>query len=173
MRQLIQAAQKMHAAGVIHRDIKPENVLVSQSGALKVCDFGLATKLRPAGTPYDEGRVGTMIYNSPEQLAGKRSYGTAVDMWALGCVMAELLTGHRLFCENTIEGIMAKVHFLRDLLRDRGLQAFDVLRLRQFSPAGREVLAGLLAFDPEDRLTAEAALQHRWFKEGLDLTLSL
>uniref|UniRef100_J3N118 [RNA-polymerase]-subunit kinase n=1 Tax=Oryza brachyantha TaxID=4533 RepID=J3N118_ORYBR len=92
MRKLIDAAQKMHSSRVIHRDIKPENILVGAFGALKICDFSSATFMKPAGKPYDECRVGTLPYTSPEQLAGNRCYGPAVDMWALGCIMGELLT---------------------------------------------------------------------------------
>jgi cell division cycle 2-like protein len=164
MRQLFDAAKKMHGAGIVHRDIKPENVLVTMFGSLKVCDFGSATRQKPAGVPYEECRVGTMIYTSPEQLAGNRYYGQAVDMWALGCLMAEILAGETLFVAKTEEDMVAEISKLRDQISSTGklvgLEFFDEL-----SEAGRELLIGLLAFNPDERLTAAEALQHRWFSK--------
>ncbi|KAL5232569.1 hypothetical protein ABZP36_031345 [Zizania latifolia] len=161
MRQLVDAAKKMHSSRVIHRDIKPENVLVSVGGALKICDFGAATLMKPAGTPYEQCLPGTLPYTSPEQLAGNRFYGPAVEMWALGCIMGELLTGAPLFGGHTTEKeLLAE---LSDHLEDRITELFELLP--ELSPAGREVLTGLLAFDPEKRLTAAEALEHRWFSE--------
>uniref|UniRef100_A0A0E0IPK4 [RNA-polymerase]-subunit kinase n=1 Tax=Oryza nivara TaxID=4536 RepID=A0A0E0IPK4_ORYNI len=162
MRPLVDAAKKMHASRVIHRDIKPDNILVSFSGQLKVCDFGAATLMKPAGKPYDLCRPGTLPYTSPEQLAGNRCYGPAVDMWALGCIMGELLTGAPLF-----GGDMTEKELLADLSANLGDQLnelfYDVLP--ELSPAAREVLSGLLAFDPEKRMTAVEALEHRWFAD--------
>uniref|UniRef100_A0A0E0B811 [RNA-polymerase]-subunit kinase n=1 Tax=Oryza glumipatula TaxID=40148 RepID=A0A0E0B811_9ORYZ len=153
--------KKMHASHVIHRDIKPENILNS-FGDLKVCDFGSATFVNPAGKPYKECLVGTLPYTSPEQLAGNHCYGPGVDMWALGCIMGELLTGAPLF-----GGDMTEKELLANLsanLDDQLSELFyDVLP--ELSPAAREVLSGLLAFDPEKRMTAAEALEHRWFAE--------
>jgi cell division cycle 2-like protein len=96
---------------------------------------------------------------------GSRCYGAAVDMWALGCVMAELLTGQPLFEADTEEDVLGQITDLRDEFAEIGLQAFDVLP--ELSQAGREVLAGLLRFDPGERLTAADALDHPWFKEDV------
>ncbi|CAL4969109.1 unnamed protein product [Urochloa decumbens] len=164
MRQLLDAAKKLHGTRTLHRDIKPENVLLvpgAGGGALKLCDFGCATPMREP--PYPEGLVGTMQYCSPEQLMGSRSYGPAVDMWALGCVMAELLSGQPLFEADTEEEVLEQIKDLRDEFDAIGLHVFDVLP--ELSQAGREVLAALLRFDPEERLTAADALKHRWFTE--------
>ncbi|CAN6278427.1 unnamed protein product [Urochloa humidicola] len=164
MRQLLDAAKKLHGTRTLHRDIKPENVLLVPGGALKICDFGCATPMRPAGAPpYPEGRVGTMQYCSPEQLMGSRSYGPAVDVWALGCVMAELLSGQPLFEADTEEEVLEQIKDLRDEFDAIGLHVSDVLP--ELSQAGREVLAGLLRFDPEERFNAADALKHRWFTE--------
>ncbi|KAF0931008.1 hypothetical protein E2562_038672 [Oryza meyeriana var. granulata] len=179
-RQLLAGAKAIHGAGLIHRDIKPANVLIGPGCTLKFCDFGdatLATKRtsRNSGlqclhtaAPYEELFVGTLRYTSPEQLAGNRYYGQAVDMWALGCVMAELLTGRLLFTlSETAEEHYLDLLDLRDCdIRSEHSPAFG--GLPGLSPAGREVLAGLLAFDHKKRLTAEAALEHRWFTEAAD-----
>ncbi|KQK16238.1 putative cyclin-dependent kinase F-2 [Brachypodium distachyon] len=164
MRQLIDAAKKMHGAGIIHRDIKPENVLVGIFGGLKVCDFGAATRQKPAGVPYEDCRVGTMIYTSPEQLSGNRNYGSAVDMWALGCIMAELLGGETLFEAETEKDMLAEMSKLGEQIRTTG--KLDLEWFAELSEAGREILMGLLAFCPEERLTAAEALEHRWFSKS-------
>ncbi|TVT98065.1 hypothetical protein EJB05_56640, partial [Eragrostis curvula] len=164
MGQLLSAAVTMHAAPMIHRDIKPENILVGAGGELKICDFGLAT---PKPPPHPELRVGTLPYCSPEQLMGSRGYGSAVDMWALGCVMAELLIGSPLFTATTEDDMLEQIENLRDGIASMGLKAFD--DLLDLSPAGRELLAGLLSIDPRQRLTATEALEHRWFTEETEL----
>ncbi|KAL6871553.1 hypothetical protein ACP4OV_014382 [Aristida adscensionis] len=168
MRQLLRGAARIHAAGLVHRDVKPENVLVGAGGALKICDFGMAAPARPpGGEPHPEWWAGTRCYRSPEQLEGCRRYGQGVDVWALGCVMAKLLTGEVLFDEETEEDTLVKVFDLRDDIAEKGLQAFDELPAFQgvpkLSQAGRELLAGLLSVHPDERLTAAAALRHRWF----------
>ncbi|KAM0915779.1 hypothetical protein ACQ4PT_010601 [Festuca glaucescens] len=96
MRQLLAGAKHMHRRRVVHCDIKPENILVGLGGIddVKLCDMGLAVSMheRP---PY--GKRGTYGYMAPEVLLGQTDYDAMVDMWSLGCVMAELLAGKPLF----------------------------------------------------------------------------
>lgn len=174
MRQLLSAARKMHdGVRMVHRDIKPANILVGAAGPgggtpVKMCDFGAATAIRPAGSPYPEARVGTLWYRSPEQLRGERCYGPGVDMWALGCVMVEMLTGEALFGNAVSEDeVLVMAAQLRDQVVSAGSEAFNGLP-EPLSLAGREVLRGLLRFDPEERLTAAEALDHRWFAQDYE-----
>ncbi|OXB67527.1 UNVERIFIED_CONTAM: hypothetical protein H355_006192 [Colinus virginianus] len=81
---------------IIHRDIKPENILVSQSGVVKLCDFGFARTLAASGEAYTD-YVATRWYRAPELLVGDTKYGRAVDVWAIGCLVTEMLTGEPLF----------------------------------------------------------------------------
>ncbi|CAN6181774.1 unnamed protein product [Urochloa humidicola] len=164
MRQLLRGAAAVHATGTLHRDIKPENVLLGPGGALKICDFGMATPARPP-YPGDPCAVGSLWYLSPEQLRGSRWYGTAVDVWALGCVMFELLAGVPLFLdiENEDDLLMEVLHLGHEIDSD-GVAAFKGLP-PDLSKAAGELLCGLLCVDKDKRLTAEEALKHRWFTE--------
>jgi len=163
MRQLVSAAKKIHGVGFIHRDMKPENILVCPFGELKVCDFGSATRQKPAGKAHEASPVGTLQYNSPELLDGNWYYGPAVDMWGLGCVMAELLAGETLFQTETHEEMLDEMSELRDRMTSAAGK-LDPECLADLSGDGRDVLTGLLAFCPEKRLTAAEALEHPWFK---------
>lgn len=81
---------------IIHRDVKPENVLVSSLGVVKLCDFGFARIIGLNGEPCTE-YVATRWYRAPELLVGELNYGPAVDVWAIGCLFAEMMTGDPLF----------------------------------------------------------------------------
>jgi cyclin-dependent kinase-like len=95
MYQLLRGIEFCHAHNVIHRDVKPENVLIDQSGMLKLCDFGFARQMTSKGKYTDY--VATRWYRAPELLVGDVSYGKPVDVWALGCMFAELSDGQPLF----------------------------------------------------------------------------
>ncbi|XBH57543.1 hypothetical protein VPH35_079124 [Triticum aestivum] len=95
MWKLFTGAKKMHDRHVVHHDIKPANILIGQEGELvKICDFGLAISLFEL-PPYTQ--AGTAFYLAPEMLLGKEDYDALVDMWSLGCVTVEMLTGKTLF----------------------------------------------------------------------------
>ncbi len=74
------------------RDLKTSNILYNNRGTLKICDFGLARQFGSPLRPYTQPVV-TLWYRPPELLLGERLYSTAVDLWSVGCIMAELLTG--------------------------------------------------------------------------------
>eukprot|EP00756_Hemistasia_phaeocysticola_P020495 Hpha_TRINITY_DN15720_c0_g7::TRINITY_DN15720_c0_g7_i1::g.39758::m.39758/K08824/CDKL; cyclin-dependent kinase-like len=94
--QLLRAVEYCHANNIVHRDVKPENILVSRNGVLKLCDFGFARTMGGPGTKYTD-YVATRWYRSPELLVGDTEYGKAVDVWAIGCMVAEIATGIPLF----------------------------------------------------------------------------
>ncbi|XP_030381189.1 cyclin-dependent kinase-like 1 isoform X1 [Scaptodrosophila lebanonensis] len=84
-----------HKQGCLHRDIKPENILLTAQGQVKLCDFGFARMLSP-GENYTD-YVATRWYRAPELLVGDTQYGTPVDVWAIGCLFAELVRGEALW----------------------------------------------------------------------------
>ncbi|VDP98196.1 unnamed protein product [Trichobilharzia regenti] len=94
--QVIRGVEFCHLHNIVHRDIKPENILISRSGVVKLCDFGFARTLAAPGEVYTD-YVATRWYRAPELLVGDTKYGRPIDIWAVGCLAAEMLTGDPLF----------------------------------------------------------------------------
>ncbi|XP_055306048.1 cyclin-dependent kinase-like 1 isoform X2 [Sitodiplosis mosellana] len=93
--QTLNGVAYCHSQGCLHRDIKPENILLTAQGQVKLCDFGFARMLSP-GENYTD-YVATRWYRAPELLVGDTQYGTPVDVWAIGCVYAEMVRGNALW----------------------------------------------------------------------------
>jgi len=94
--QLLSGMEYLHDNWILHRDIKPSNLLLNNVGKLKIADFGLARKYGDPLKPYTKGVV-TLWYRSPELLLGAVEYTSAIDMWSIGTVFAELLLKETLF----------------------------------------------------------------------------
>ncbi len=93
--QVLQALSYMHRNGFFHRDLKPENILCSTPELVKIADFGLAREIR-SSPPYTD-YVSTRWYRAPEVLLRSTNYSSPIDVWAVGCIMAELYTRRPLF----------------------------------------------------------------------------
>eukprot|EP00041_Stephanoeca_diplocostata_P008066 m.115796 g.115796 ORF g.115796 m.115796 type:complete len:314 (-) comp17156_c0_seq9:2977-3918(-) len=92
--QVLKGIDYCHSKDVVHRDIKPENILISPKHVVKLCDFGFARRMDgPVFTDY----VATRWYRAPELLVGDTQYGPKVDVWAIGCLFCEMLTGQPLW----------------------------------------------------------------------------
>lgn len=105
--QTLRALKAMHSANVLHRDLKPSNLLLNANCDLKVCDFGLA---RSAASQEDNSGfmteyVATRWYRAPEIMLTFKEYTKAIDVWSVGCILAEMLSGKPLFpgkdCKST------------------------------------------------------------------------
>ncbi|ESO06520.1 hypothetical protein HELRODRAFT_64352 [Helobdella robusta] len=100
MWQVLRGLKFCHDKNVLHRDIKPENILMSKSGIVKLCDFGFARTLNHPDTILTD-YVATRWYRAPELLVGEVRYGRSVDIWSIGCVAGELLSGEPVFAGNS------------------------------------------------------------------------
>uniref|UniRef100_A0A8D8DDU8 mitogen-activated protein kinase n=1 Tax=Culex pipiens TaxID=7175 RepID=A0A8D8DDU8_CULPI len=91
--QILRGLKYIHSAGIIHRDLKPSNIAVNEDCELKILDFGLARPTENEMTGY----VATRWYRAPEIMLNWMHYNQTVDIWSVGCIMAELLTSRTLF----------------------------------------------------------------------------
>ena len=94
--QLLKGLAYLHAQNIVHRDIKPENLLVAKDLRLKICDFGFARQFKAEREDSVTDYVATRWYRPPELLVGG-DYGKEIDMWAVACIMCELIDGNPLF----------------------------------------------------------------------------
>ncbi|XP_069478073.1 mitogen-activated protein kinase 15 isoform X2 [Ambystoma mexicanum] len=182
--QLLKATKFIHSGNVIHRDQKPSNILLDTDCFVKLCDFGLARSLyqiqEDQGNPALTEYVATRWYRAPEILLASHRYTKGVDMWSVGCILAEMLLGKPLFpgtsTINQIERIMSIIPFPshEDIMAVRseyGASVIHRMSSRQklpfeevfpstTPPEAVDLVKKLLAFNPDKRLTAEEALRH-------------
>jgi hypothetical protein len=139
-RQICAGLAAAHERGVIHRDLKPANVMLDGSGKIRITDFGLAGIA--ASIKGADIRAGTPAYMAPEQLAG-RDVTPRSDIYSLGLILYEILTGKRAFEASTLPELMK--------LRERGLITNPSTLVRDLDPLIERVILRCLETDPEKR----------------------
>ncbi len=182
-KQLFEGLNYLHRRGVLHRDIKAANILVSNTGQLKLADFGLARFYSKRGKTDYTNRVITIWYRSPELLLGETQYGPAVDIWSAACVMVEIFTRHAIFPGDGGEinqldkiynvlgtptrsewpGLVDMAWF--ELLRptERKPTTFAEKYQERVTPAAFELLSAMFLYDPNKRPAASDVLEHPYF----------
>jgi serine/threonine protein kinase/Tfp pilus assembly protein PilF len=147
---IAQGLAKAHRHGLVHRDIKPENVIITNEGVAKILDFGLVKLAREAVNGQQDAVVGTVGYMSPEQILGSSDHRS--DLWSLGVVLYEMMTGRRPFLGQPSEVLDAITH--------KDFQRASELRLG-ISEEVERVIARSLAKNPAERYQrAEELLSH-------------
>jgi len=201
MQQLLNGLYYIHTNKVIHRDMKASNVLITKDGILKLADFGLARAISESknGQPNRyTNRVVTLWYRPPELLFGERNYGSAVDMWGAGCIMAELWTRSPILQGNTEQHQLSLISQLCGAITPEvwpkvvNLELYHKIELPSVSrrrvkerlkPYVKENVAcdlidQLLCLNPDKRIDADESLNHDFFWSdpmpcSLEPTLSL
>lgn len=181
--QLLRGLAYCHRRRVLHRDVKPQNLLISEIGELKLADFGLArAKSVPSHTYSHE--VVTLWYRPPDVLLGSTEYSTSLDMWGVGCIFVEMITG-----VPTFPGVRDTYDQLDKIFKVLGTPTEEswegVTRLPGYKPhklgfyrgqklgltfprlydimEGENMASALLQLNPDNRIGAEDALRHRYF----------
>lgn len=177
--QIIKGLVILHDMSVIHRDLKPENILLSKSGKVKIGDFGMSRFIASPERGMTRNVV-TNYYRSPELFFGSCHYSFSVDMWSLGCIIAELFIQEPLFHGRGDLEILVKIFSLLGVPDNNSWEGvFELINFKQFSKGDviglrnkfgfvsldmLDLLEKLLVCDPNKRISAREALEHKCFR---------
>uniref|UniRef100_A0A8C0FFJ7 cyclin-dependent kinase n=1 Tax=Bubo bubo TaxID=30461 RepID=A0A8C0FFJ7_BUBBB len=179
MFQLLRGLAYCHGRKILHRDLKPQNLLINERGELKLADFGLA-RAKSVPTKTYSNEVVTLWYRPPDVLLGSTEYSTPIDMWGVGCIHYEMVTGRPMFPGSTVK---EELHLIFRLLgtptedtwpgitSNEEFKAYNFTQYRAqalINHAPRlDVIAflwGFVQYEAKGRISAEAALRHAYFK---------
>jgi len=179
--QLLRGITYCHQHRILHRDLKPQNLLINREGALKLADFGLA---RAFGIPVRSytHEVVTLWYRAPDVLMGSRKYSTPVDIWSVGCIFAEMVTGRPLFPGNTDGDQLQKIFKISGTPSKETWPSITELPewkddfpihdpvpwekvVPNLDPVqGIDLMGKMLQYDPNKRITGRTAMEHEYFR---------
>ncbi|ODV63764.1 mitogen-activated protein kinase [Ascoidea rubescens DSM 1968] len=183
--QTLRALKALHSANVLHRDLKPSNLLLNANCDLKICDFGLARSVASSEDNYGymTEYVATRWYRAPEIMLTFQEYTTAIDVWSVGCILAEMISSKPLFpgrdYHNQLYLIMdvlgtPSMEDIRDIKSRRAREYIRSLPLKRkvalnekfpnSNPLALDLLEKLLTFNPVKRIKVEEALTHEYLK---------
>lgn len=181
--QILRGLKYIHSAGIIHRDLKPTNIAVNEDCELKVLDFGLARHTEAEMTGY----VATRWYRAPEIMLNWMRYNQTVDIWSVGCIMAELITGRTLFPgKDHIDQLLRimtlcgtpDADFMKKITSEearRYVRTLPIMKRKNFleifagaNPLAIDLLDQMLKLDSDLRPTAERALAHPYLAQYAD-----
>ncbi|XP_045865835.1 MAPK/MAK/MRK overlapping kinase [Meles meles] len=179
MYQLCKSLDHMHRNGIFHRDVKPENILIKQD-VLKLGDFGSCRSVY-SKQPYTE-YISTRWYRAPECLLTDGFYTYKMDLWSAGCVFYEIASLRPLFPGTDELDQISKIHDVIGTPPGKTLAKFTQSRAMSFdfpfkkgsgiplltaslSPQCLSLLHAMVAYDPDERITARQALRHPYFQE--------
>jgi serine/threonine protein kinase len=191
MFQLLCGIHYMHSANVFHRDLKPSNILINEKCELRICDFGLARASYESGpdtTRFWTDYVATRWYRAPELIMEDHStYSTAIDMWSVGCIFAEIISSGKVLFQGSSARHMFEL--ITDVLGSPPRHVVEKLRnqsarrvLNEFlhprreprplhqmfpttDPQAIDLLARLLVLDQDERISALDALHLPYFSQ--------
>lgn len=182
--QILRGLKYLHSTGAVHRDLKPSNLLLNSNCDLKICDLGLARGVDEEDSHQLTEYVSTRWYRAPEVMLCWKNYDKAIDMWSVGCIMAEILSRKPLFPgRDYLHQLTVIIDILGtpsddDLLFISSEKALAYIRslphrsavpfrsiLPQASPEAIDLLERMVAFSPQKRITVEEALRHPWLKK--------
>ena len=153
MREVISAIKYLHTRNppIIHRDIKPENILLDQEGRCKLADFGWSNF--DDGNKFRDTYCGTPEYLAPEMIT-KSGHNESVDIWALGVLIFEMLTGRTPF------------NFTGDRIQlFNNIKTLRIVWTDDFPQLAKDLVGRILRLNPKDRLTLDEIINHQWFRD--------
>jgi len=182
--QMCRALAHIHRSGICHRDIKPQNLLVNtESHTLKLCDFGSA-KVLVKGEP-NISYICSRYYRAPELIFGATDYTTAIDVWSIGCVLAEMLLGQPLFPgESGVDQLVEIIKVLGTPTKEEihamnpnytefkfpQIKAHPWTKVfsKRMPPDAVDLVSKLLQYAPLKRVSCMQAMTHAFFDELRD-----
>ncbi|OMJ71341.1 hypothetical protein SteCoe_30469 [Stentor coeruleus] len=147
--QLLSGIEYLQKVGVVHRDLKPENLLLDENNNIKIVDFGLSNMYKSEETL--KTACGSPCYAAPEMIAGKRYYGSRVDVWSCGVILFAMLCGYLPFEDPNTSSLYKKI------------LGGEYKCGSWVSPEAQDILRRILNTNPESRYTIELIRNHPWY----------